>query len=250
MADIAAASVKILVLEDDDDTRAVIAIALRAYDFSVIEAADGLEGKELLLKENPDLVIADLMMPKVSGLEFIKWLKQSEQIGYTPVLILSALGDIDDRIRGFETGADDYLVKPFQHLELKARIDALLRVKSLITELRQKNEDLENTTRELENTQTELLKAERKVVGMQLAATAAHNFGQPLTAALFSFHVLERELMELNGQWDGKFAALAKAVKEELVKMELVLEKIRDINPDKTSSYIGDISLLTLGQEN
>jgi two-component system OmpR family response regulator len=116
---------KILLIEDDSETAEEIAGELAERGFEIEWAASGIEGLDKARSCRPDAMIVDRMLPGMDGLTIIEALRQ-EQVR-TPVLILSALGAIDDRVRGLRTGGDDYLTKPFAIVELVARVEALLR---------------------------------------------------------------------------------------------------------------------------
>ncbi|MDY5306159.1 response regulator transcription factor [Fusobacterium gastrosuis] len=118
---------KILVVEDEKDLNSVITRHLKKNNFSVDSVFDGEEALNFSEYENYDLVILDIMMPKLNGYEVIKKLrtKQNE----TPVLMLTAKDNIEDKVKGLDLGADDYLVKPFDFNELLARIRAIIRRK-------------------------------------------------------------------------------------------------------------------------
>ncbi|MFT7667513.1 MAG: DNA-binding response OmpR family regulator [Planctomycetota bacterium] len=118
-------AVRILVIEDEEPLRAALCDALRAEGFIVLEAADGEQGLELALSEGPDLVLLDLMLPKLDGFQVLKRMRADRLA--SPVLILSARGEEWDRVQGFEVGADDYVVKPFSMRELLLRIRGHLR---------------------------------------------------------------------------------------------------------------------------
>ena len=118
-------SMRVLLVEDDIKIASFIVKGLKAATFAVDSAVDGEEGLELALTEPYDAAIIDLMLPKRSGLSLIKEMR-AEKVN-TPVLILSAKGSVDDRVKGLEIGADDYLTKPFAFSELLARVQALIR---------------------------------------------------------------------------------------------------------------------------
>jgi two-component system, OmpR family, response regulator len=117
--------VHVLLIEDDLEAARLLVKGLRASGYSVDHAADGREGLARATAGHFDLIVTDRMLPHVDGLAIIESLRH-EGIG-TPVLVLSALGGVDDRIRGLKAGGDDYLTKPFAFAELLARIEALLR---------------------------------------------------------------------------------------------------------------------------
>ena len=115
----------ILVIEDDPDTRAYIAKGLRESGYAVDEAGDGRSGLFMAIEGDYDAAVVDRMLPRLDGLALVQALRAAEQ--NLPVLILSALGEVDDRVAGLKSGGDDYLGKPFAFAELLARLEALLR---------------------------------------------------------------------------------------------------------------------------
>jgi len=123
---------RLLLVEDDIKIASFIQKGLKAAGYAVDQAKDGEEGLDLALTEPYDVAIIDIMLPKLDGLSLIRKLR-SEKIG-TPVIILSAKDSVADRIRGLETGSDDYLTKPFAFSELLARVQALIRRSSGTTE--------------------------------------------------------------------------------------------------------------------
>lgn len=118
---------KILVVEDERDIVEVLSHNLSKAGFQVLEAGNGEEALKIVEKELLDLVILDLMLPKIDGKEVCRRMRQMERTRHIPVLMLTALGEEVDRIVGFELGADDYVVKPFSVRELVLRVQAILR---------------------------------------------------------------------------------------------------------------------------
>jgi len=115
---------KILVVDDDAHIRELVKVFLRNEGFDVYEAADGLEALARLESVKADMVILDVMMPNLDGWELARQLSEA---GDMPLLMLTAKGETSQKIKGFGLGADDYLVKPFEPLELVARVKALLK---------------------------------------------------------------------------------------------------------------------------
>lgn len=116
---------RILVVEDDDKIASLIVKGLRQAGFAVDHATEGEDGLHLALTEPYDACIIDVMLPKLDGLSIIE--RMRHQKVNTPVIILSAKRSVDDRVKGFQTGSDDYLTKPFAFSELLARVQALIR---------------------------------------------------------------------------------------------------------------------------
>ena len=115
---------KILVVDDEVSIRRILETRLSMIGYSVITAGDGEEALEIYKKEMPNLIILDIMMPKLDGYGVCQEIRKESDI---PIIMLTALGDVADRITGLELGADDYVVKPFSPKELEARIKAILR---------------------------------------------------------------------------------------------------------------------------
>ncbi len=115
---------KVLIIEDDLRVAELIQRGLEEQGFETTLAYDGLSGKKLALQNDFDLIITDFILPKINGIDLCKELKQSKPD--TPIIMLTALGTTDDKVEGFDAGADDYLVKPFEMRELLVRIRALL----------------------------------------------------------------------------------------------------------------------------
>jgi two-component system OmpR family response regulator len=116
---------RILLVEDDAKIASFIVKGLKAAGYAVDHARDGEEGLHLALSEPYDTAIIDIMLPKLDGLALIERMRSAKL--RTPVIILSAKGSIDDRIKGLQTGGDDYITKPFAFSELLARVQALIR---------------------------------------------------------------------------------------------------------------------------
>lgn len=116
---------RILYVEDEQFLAEAVIHVLKKNKIAVDHAADGEEGLTLALKPNYDVVVLDIMLPKLSGLEILKTMRSRNV--KTPVIMLSALNEVEDKVRGLELGADDYLAKPFKTAELVARLNALAR---------------------------------------------------------------------------------------------------------------------------
>lgn len=117
----------IVIIEDEKDLAELIAFNLEKEGHKAFMGFDGPAGVELVRDLNPDLVLLDLMIPKLSGIEVCKLLKGGERTSHIPIIMLTAKGEEIDRVVGFEVGADDYVVKPFSVRELLLRVKAVLR---------------------------------------------------------------------------------------------------------------------------
>lgn len=118
---------KVLLVEDELAQREVLSYNLKSEGFNVVTAPDGDEAMLLIQEEAPDIIVLDWMLPGISGIEICRRLKSKPKTQAIPVIMLSARAEEVDRVRGIETGADDYVVKPYSVLELMARVRSQLR---------------------------------------------------------------------------------------------------------------------------
>jgi two-component system phosphate regulon response regulator PhoB len=118
---------RLLIVEDDKDIVELVRYNLEKEGYQVAASGDGLSALALIKKSAPDLVILDLMLPKLPGLEVCREIRRDQTLNRLPILMLTARGDEADRVVGLEMGADDYVTKPFSPRELVARVKALLR---------------------------------------------------------------------------------------------------------------------------
>lgn len=125
---------KILVIDDDIAINELIKINLELSGYKVVQATDGTKGFALAKQELPSAIILDVMMPEVDGYTVAQRIRQNETTKNIPILMLTALSQLNDKIKGFDIGVDDYLVKPFEMEELKVRIRALLKRSNQIPE--------------------------------------------------------------------------------------------------------------------
>lgn len=117
---------KILIVDDDPNIQRLLAYALKQEGYSVIAAGDGVEGFRLWSVERPDLVLLDVMLPKLDGYEVAAKIRAAQGAGHVPIVMLTAEKDVEQKVRGLRAGADDYLIKPFHPVELITRIKGLL----------------------------------------------------------------------------------------------------------------------------
>jgi two-component system OmpR family response regulator len=200
---------KLLVIEDDREAAAYLVKGLSESGYVVDHASDGRDGLFLGTSNQYDAMIVDRMLPCMDGLKLISTLRAAEV--RTPVLILSALGAVDDRVKGLRAGGDDYLVKPFAFSELLARIEALLR-------------------RAAPSSATTRLQVDE--IEMDLLARTVHRAGQPIELLPREFRLLEY-LMRHAGQ---------------VVTRTMLLEHVWDYHFDPQTNVI-DVHISRLRQK-
>jgi len=142
---------KILIVDDAVDTVELLKKRLRFEGYDTAEAYDGEEALKLVPEYNPDLIILDVMMPKLNGYEVCQRLKSNENTKYIPVLMLTAKSEVEDKVKGLDIGADHYLAKPFNYKELSARVRSLVATKAAREKLveEEKSEALEQMMEEV-----------------------------------------------------------------------------------------------------
>jgi signal transduction histidine kinase len=162
----------VALIEDDDDMREVIGNAL-SLGYRVRSATDGERGLRLIDEIRPDAVVSDVMMPGLDGYQLTRELRKREDMRQVPVLLLTARGDVEHALEGFEAGADDYVTKPFYPRELLARVGVQIRMRRMVSELAHR---------------------ERMVALGVLATSLAHQVRSPLTSIVAGLPLLERRL--------------------------------------------------------
>lgn len=125
---------KILVIDDDNAINELIKINLELAGYKVIQALDGIKGFALAKQELPNAIVLDVMMPEVDGFTVAQRIRQNPETKNIPILMLTAMSQLNDKVKGFDIGVDDYLTKPFEMEELKVRLRALLKRTNQIPE--------------------------------------------------------------------------------------------------------------------
>ena len=140
----------VLVVDDIPDNVTMLAAHLRAKGYRTLKAYSGVEAIKLALTEKPDLIMLDINMPQLSGLDVCSQLKQHPETAMTPIILVTAHSDTKDIVRGFEVGADDYLIKPYSFMEMLARVRSMLRITDAQARLLAANQALDELNSSLE----------------------------------------------------------------------------------------------------
>ncbi|VAV85511.1 hypothetical protein MNBD_DELTA01-1187 [hydrothermal vent metagenome] len=128
---------KILIVDDNESNRMLLTAKMEADGYEADVASNGLEGISKAENLHPDLILLDVMMPQLDGFETCRRLKSRDETRYIPVIMLTARGELEDKLMGLEVGAEDYIVKPYSLIEISARVRALLAVRALHSRLRE-----------------------------------------------------------------------------------------------------------------
>jgi len=224
---------RILLVEDDKKIASFVSKGFKAAGFAVDHVQDGEEGLDLASTEPYDAAIVDIMLPKLDGLTLIKLLRR-EKIN-TPVIILSAKGSVDDRIKGLNTGSDDYLTKPFSFSELLARVQALIRRASGVTEpttLKVEDVVMNLITREITRGNR---KVELQPLEFSLLEYLMRNAGRVVSKTMIMEHV-----------WDYNFDPQTNVVESRIYKLR---EKIDKEFPEKLIHTIRGVGYVLKGPD-
>lgn len=227
----------VLMIEDDSNIRFILNRCLSTLDIDIIEAENGQIALNKLAKQNslPDIIITDLMMPEMTGHEFIVSFKDRYPKNYVPILVLTSENDIQTKEEVLSLGGDDYIIKPFNHRDLIAKVKVLLRIKQLTDELSLKNKLLEESNKKNLELQDQLIKEEKEKTKAIVIASALHKLRQPLTnATLISGSMVEDKKNNKNLNY----------LKESLDQIDKILKDIESADLELTESYIDDIKIL------
>jgi diguanylate cyclase (GGDEF)-like protein len=182
------ARTRILIVDDNDDNIELLRLRLEARGYSVHTAHDGQEALEAVAAAPPDLILLDVMMPRVDGFEVVRRLKSDPRLPFIPIILQTALDSTEHKVTGLDAGADDYVTKPVNFAELDARVKSLLRIKAL-------QEELADRERQLRSANAQLLELSRT---------------DPLTGLDNRRHLEERieELLDLSKRIEQPFSVV------------------------------------------
>ncbi|HUN24885.1 MAG TPA: response regulator transcription factor [Steroidobacteraceae bacterium] len=204
---------RLLLIEDDQEAAQFVLKGLRESGYTIEHSADGREGLFQATEGRFDLIITDRMLPHMDGLALVKFLR--EQGVRTPVLVLSALGTVDDRVQGLKAGSDDYLTKPFAFSELLARVEALLR--------RSVAPDNSPTRLKVSDLEMDLLSRRVLRAGREIELTA-REFKLLEFLLRHAGHVVTRTML-LEGVWDLHFDPQTNLIDVHMSRLRQAVDK-------------------------
>lgn len=215
---------KILVIDDQPDNVFILRDRLEHYGFEVLTAYDGQSGIDRAVDEQPDLILLDVMMPGMSGFEACKILTENLKTKYIPIILVTALTDVEDLKEGLASGAFDYIKKPFNKIELIARINSALR---------------------FSESQKNAMEIEKVKIYSATIITANHEIKQPLTLINLSTTALRRELSKEEISREGiekRIIFIENATKEIIA----VLNKLTSIKKPVVTEYVNNLQMIDL----
>lgn len=220
-------SAKILAVDDDEGLLQLIQEMLLRQGYEVLVAADGAEAIEMARREQPDLVLLDVMMPQMDGFEVCRQLREYPETSGALVIFVTAKGKLQDKEDGFGAGGDDYLVKPFSMRELVLRVNATLeragRIRGQVEA----------------ETEQRIIEEKRNAV-VELAGAASHELNQLLFAIRAYVRVLSRQVDRVALQ--GDLSKLEEAISE----MGAMIRKLGKVDSYETKQYIDDVRIVDL----
>jgi two-component system sensor histidine kinase/response regulator len=236
---------KILIVDDNPKNRAICEeIFQDRYD--LVQADDGLTALRLVRELQPDVVLLDVMMPGLDGYQVCQRMKTDPETGHIPVIIVSAKGQTNEIIEGFDSRADDYIVKPFVNSELRARVTATLRLKQAQDELQQANRQLQEHTRKLEEANERLKELDRIKAGF--TAMLVHDLRSPLSVVQVTLQMLESDALVLQSEYQTLIRESLSSCNE---LFELTSDLMEIFRSESTTMVLskGQISLQRLVEE-
>ncbi|MFT6258242.1 MAG: signal transduction histidine kinase [Rickettsiales bacterium] len=183
----------ILVVDDEPVMLKFVSSILQKDGYDVLQAHDGQEGIDMAKEHKPEIILFDLMLPKVNGLVACAELKRDVNLALTKIILLTAKTDEKSKITALENGADDFITKPFSSIEIKSRIANLLQNRKLQENLQISNEDLATTLSTLQSTQSQLLHSEKINAIGNLSAGLLHEVNNPLNYTMTALQMMKMD---------------------------------------------------------
>ncbi len=215
-------SSRIIIADDDANARMILTRTLTKAGFETREAKNGKEALELARDYSPDLMIIDWMMPEMDGEQLAKWIKSDPKLRFTYIILLTAKGDVKDRVHGLQIGADDYITKPAPHQEILARVQSGMRMRALHREIQQLT---------------------RRVALLELAATVAHEINNPLNVIYLALDLVRRYLKQK--EYDNMEKGL-QLISQSADKLKDLARKFVETQDPQSTSYVDKLNMIDI----
>ena len=211
---------KILIVEDNQENMDLLIYFLRPQGYELLTVKDGLSALEAVEKEHPDIILLDIMLPKLDGYEVCERLKSRHDTKFIPIIMLTALKELQDKVKALEVGADDFLSKPFENVELLARVRSLLRLKQYHDELQSKNIELEKKN-------VSLLRMDK--FKEDLINLIVHDMKNPLFVIQGNLQMMSMSMQNLSADFLKKYTKRIERSSQQLLRMVVNLLDISRI---------------------
>ncbi len=231
---------KILIVDDNKENIDLIAYFLKPQNYTIVTASDGVEALEKVEIEKPDIILLDIMLPKMDGFQVCEHIKKNQETRFIPVIMITALKELKDKIRALEVGADDFISKPFENVELLTRVKSLLRIKNYHDQLEEKNQELEEKNQEL-------LKLDK--FKEELSHLIVHDMKNPLFVIQGNLQMMEMGLGDSISPTVQKFLGRIDRSTQNLLRMVLNLIDIFKIEGDNADLNLELVGLNELAQK-
>jgi DNA-binding response OmpR family regulator len=233
---------KILVVDDIADNIDLMRYYLEPSGYAVHAAHNSREALAALRREELDLILLDIMMPGIDGIQLCRILKSHELTRDVPVMMVTAVTQVQDKIRGLEAGADDYITKPFSGAELLARVRAMLRIKALQDEMKLANDKLREALSELKQAQTQFVRSEKLAAIQATVASVNHEINNPLCAISLDVQMLQLELSET----DERVMQKLRRIEENVKRIHMVTQRLTGLKDPSSREYLPGQEMLDL----
>ncbi len=215
-------SSKILLVDDDANARIILKRVLSKAGYEIMEASNGREALEAASKFKPDVMLIDWMMPEMDGEQVAKWIKSDTNLRFTYIILLTAKGDVKDRVRGLQAGADDYITKPAPHQEVLARVESGVRVRTLHNEIQQLT---------------------RRVAVLELAATVGHEINNPLNVIYLALDMMRKSIK--NGEYE-KIDKGLQLIAETADRLKEIARKFVELKDTDSTIYVDNLNMIDI----
>lgn len=217
----------ILIVDDNQTNLDVLFELLRNYGFKVLVAQDGESAIEQTEYIQPDLILLDIMMPGIDGFETCRRWKANPQTRDIPIVFMTALSDTIDKVKGFQTGAVDYITKPFQHDEVLSRIETHLTIRNLQKKLEEKNAELahlnQNLERLVEQKTKQIIDQEKTAIIGRLTQGMVHNLKSPLQVIQTSVDLIDTKAAKIK---EESFLNYTKYIFQAVTKINQIMDTL------------------------
>ncbi|HEY9167228.1 MAG TPA: response regulator [Candidatus Kryptonia bacterium] len=213
---------RVLIVDDDTNARVILNRVLVKAGYEVREAANGTDALNAAKEFSPDIMLIDWMMPEMDGEQLAKAIRNDQTLKYTYIILLTAKGDVKDRVRGLQAGADDFITKPAPHLEVLARIESGVRVRELHGEIQQLT---------------------RRLAILELSATVGHEINNPLNVIYLALDMMRKSLKA--GEYD-KLERGIELIAETADRLKQIAKQFIDLRDPQSTNYIDELKMIDI----